>query len=85
MNKNKKTSKNQLKTAIVLWVGIILYSFWLLHTAVSKLKIKLLNIESISEHAKYICNFYYYIAIGFLVLGVVLGLGFAALKKNKSV
>ena len=75
--------KNKLRVIIGAWIGIILYSSWNLHSAVSKLEISLLSIKDIAEHAKDICNFYYINAIGFLILGVVLGLGLAALKKEE--
>ena len=86
MNRNKKEiSKNKLKVAILGWMGIILFSFWKLISTVSTFEKKLLEIDRLPQYAKDICNFYYFNAVGFLVLGVILGLGLAALKNKKNV
>jgi hypothetical protein len=44
-----------------------------------------LNVESISAYAKDIGNFHYVIAIVFLVFGIFLGLGLAALNNKEKV
>lgn len=86
MNKYKKEkSINKLKVAILGWIGIILFSFWKLISTVSIFEKKLLEIDKLSQYTKGICNYYYFNAIGFLVLGVILGLGLAALKYKKNV
>ena len=80
----QKISRLHLTTALLIWVGTILYSMWSLYSIVSKLKPKLLEVQPLSEHVESITNLYYITAFWFLVLGTLLGLGIAAMQKQQT-
>ena len=76
--RRRKTTLTQIKISIVICIGIIAFSFWQLREAVSHLETKLIQQEPLAEYAQDICRFHYFVAIGFLVLGILLGLGIGA-------
>jgi nitric oxide reductase large subunit len=79
----RKTTLTQIKISILICIGIIAYSFWHLQRAVSQLETRLINQEPLAEYAQAICRFHYFVAVGFLVLGILLGLGIGAHKLTK--
>ncbi len=81
--KKRKTRVTQIRISIFICIGIIAYSFWRFQHAVSQLETKLINKEPLAEYAKDICRFHYFVAVGFLVLGILLGLGIGAYKLAK--
>ena len=76
--RRRKTTLTQIKISIFLCIGIIAFSFWQLREAVSHLEAKLIEHEPLAEYAQEICRFHYFVAAGFLVLGMLLGLGIGA-------
>ncbi len=79
--KRQAITVTQIKMSIVICIGIIAYSFWRLQQAVSQLEARLANKEPLAEYARDICRFQYFVAVGFLLLGILLGLGIGAYKR----
>ncbi len=81
--RRRKTTLTQIKIAIVICIALIALSFWRLQHAVSRLETKLIEHEPLAEYARDICRFHYFVAAGYLALGILLGLGIGAYKLTK--
>lgn len=81
--RRRKTTLTQIKMAIVICITLIALSFWRLQHAVSQLETRLIEQEPLAEYARDIGRFHYFVAVGFLALGILLGLGIGAYKLTK--